>query len=535
MEEARPTESARESRRPNLLLGVTLWLVTLTLYWPTSGHDFVYFDDPIFVIHNEHVNQGFTVEGIKWAFTKGEIDYWRPLTWLSHMADVQFFGMKPGPHHVTSSVIHAFNAVLLFAVFLIALDDRWAAFLIAGLFAWHPLHVESVAWIAERKDVLSGFFWHACFLFYALYAKAGAKKYYWWALAMFGLGLMSKPMIVTLPCQLLLLDVWPLRRAPNGWPDWKRLLGEKIPFFVLAIAASSFAYYAQRSAGEMADGMVPPFGMRLGNAVIAYGDYLKHTLMPIDLGAFYPYPESLPTGLLVCSAIALTGITGWGFSRFKTHPELLVGWFFFLGTIVPVIGLLKVGGQASADRYTYIATTGLFWSFALFLFPKRNNDRTPLAIGGITLLLMLGICRQQIGHWKDSISIFAHTVEVTENNLVMMNNLARAHLQKGNLEKARVVYENIVSRQAQHYAHYHLGTIYEHLGDLSEAEFHYRTALSVEPTFTPPAFELGELLFQRRQLAAAANLFQRVLKADPTHAAASEYLRQIAEITSRAQ
>jgi protein O-mannosyl-transferase len=538
MAEPAATESASNSRRTNVLLGVALWLTTMVLYWPTAGYEFIHFDDPIFVIHNEHVNQGFTAEGIRWAFTKGEIDYWRPLTWLSHMADVHFFGMNPGPHHVTSIVIHAVNAVLLFVVFQVALGNRWAAFLIAALFAWHPLHVESVAWIAERKDVLSGFFWHACFLFYALYAKAGKKRFYWLALGMFGLGLMSKPMIVTLPCQLLLLDLWPFRRWENGFANWRRLVGEKIPFLALAVVASAFAYYAQRSVGEMAEGSVPAFTMRLGNAVLAYGSYLSHTILPVDLGVFYPFPETIATAPFGMSLLVVLGVTIAVIVRWRTNPEWLCGWLFFLGTIVPVVGLLKVGGQASADRYTYIATTGLFWMAALFLFPRGDRQEirgTPGIVAGFALLLMLGLCRAQIGHWQNSITLFSHTIEVTQNNLVMMNNLARAYLAKGDLDRAQPIYEEIVALRAQHYAHYHLGTIHVHRGDPATAEFHFRAALSVEPSFTPPAFELGRLMFDRRQYREAAILFDRVLKAEPENESAQDYRRRITAVTSTGQ
>ena len=506
MEETKPVETER-GRSFDVGLALVLWLVSMILYWPTSGYDFVYFDDPLFVINNPSVNQGFTAEGIKRVFTHADYDYWRPLCWLTHMADVEMFGMKAGGHHATSFVIHAFNAVLLYVFCLIALNNRPAAFLIAGLFAWHPQHVESVAWIAERKDVLSGFFWFVCFIFYALHVRTKARSYYWLTLVSFGLGLMSKPMIVTLPFQLLLLDVWPLRREEKI--RWKPLLLEKVPFFILAIASVGFAYYAQRAAGEMAEGMVPAWTMRVGNAVIAYGDYLMRTIVPIDLGVFYPYPQPLPSGRLAAAILALLGITWFGWTRRLTEPQILIGWLFFLGTIFPVVGILKVGGQASADRYTYVALTGLFWMFAVFLFPKSESQELPragLVIGGLSLLACLVLSHRQIGHWQNSITLFSHTVEVTKNNLVMKNNLALAHLKEGNIEKARVLYEELVAVRAQHFAHHYLGTIYEHQGELETAEFHYRASLSVNTAFVPPALELGELLLRRGELREAENL-----------------------------
>ncbi|MGB0580627.1 MAG: tetratricopeptide repeat protein [Limisphaerales bacterium] len=526
MEETKPAEAERTSRSLDVGLALALWLVSMVLYWPTSGYDFVYFDDPLFVINNPSVNQGFTAEGVKRVFTHADYDYWRPLCWLTHMADVEMFGLKAGGHHATSLAIHAFNAVLLYVFCLIALNNRPAAFLIAGLFAWHPQHVESVAWIAERKDVLSGFFWFGCFIFYALFVRTKVRKFYWLTLASFGLGLMSKPMIVTLPFQLLLLDVWPLRREEKI--QWKPLVMEKIPFFILAIASVCFAYYAQRAAGEMAEGMVPAWTMRVGNAAIAYGDYLVRTIVPVDLGAFYPYPEKLPVAKLAASILALLGITWFGWKRRLSNPQALIGWLFFLGTIFPVVGILKVGGQASADRYTYIALTGLFWTFAVYLFPKSHElPRAGLVVGGLSLLACLVLSHKQIKHWENSITIFAHTVDVTENNLVMKNNLAMAHLKAGNVERARVLYEEIVAVRAQHFAHHYLGTIYEHLGDLDAAEFHYRASLGVYPAFVPPAMELGELLLRKGQLSEAENLILRVLKAEPKNERAAQYLAMI--------
>lgn len=526
MEETQAAEAKPDSSRSvDIALALALWLVSMILYWPTSGYDFVYFDDPLFVINNPSVNQGFTAEGVKRVFTHADYDYWRPLCWLTHMADVEIFGMNAGGHHATSFVVHACNAVLLYVFCLIALNNRPAAFLIAGLFAWHPQHVESVAWIAERKDVLSGFFWFGCFICYAKYVRTGSRGYYWWTLVSFGLGLMSKPMIVTLPFQLLLLDVWPLRREEKI--RWKELVVEKVPFFCLAIASVCFAYYAQRAAGEMAEGMEPAWTMRVGNAVMAYGDYLLRTILPIDLGVFYPYPEALPIGKFTISSLVVLGVTWFGWIHRRDDPQILIGWFFFLGTIFPVVGILKVGGQASADRYTYIATTGLFWMLAVYLFPKSESRELPragLVVGGLSLLVCLVLSQRQIRHWQNSITLFSHTVEVTENNLVMKNNLALAHLNAGNIERARLLYEEIIAVRSQYFAHHYLGTIYEHRGDLDAAEFHYRASLGVYPAFTPPALELGELLLQKGQLQEAENLILRVLKAEPENERARQYL-----------
>ena len=523
-----PERKSDPRLRPALAL--ILWIVTVLLYLPTAGYDFISFDDPLFVTDNPHVNQGLTWDGVIWAFTKAEIDYWRPLCWLSHMVDVEFYGLEPGGHHVTSLVIHAFSSVLLFFFFITALNNTPAAFLIAALFAWHPLHVESVAWIAERKDVLCGLFWHAALLVYARYARSEKPLWLFTTLGFFFLGLMSKPMIVTLPCQLLLLDYWPFDRARDNPRKWGRLVAEKIPFFALAAACSAFTFQSQVSVGEMAASATPPFDLRLGNAIVAYGGYLQNTFWPAGLGLFYPFPSRIPTEQLAAAGMALFGVTYVAAINLKARPFLLTGWFWFLGTLVPVVGLLKVGGQASADRYTYMATTGLFWGIALLAFPaglSTETRRLRTGLGVVLAVVLLWTCRLQIHHWRNNITLFTHTLSVTKDNWVMLNNLARSYLTVGDLESARRVYEEIVALKPHHFAHYFLGKIYATSGRSDLAEYNFTRALELEPTFHLAAFDLGELRLAKNDPSGAAMFFERTLRGDPDHEGAKARLEEL--------
>ena len=539
MEPTKTTDFPPAGKPPErgFLLGpaFALWIITVLLYLPTGRFEFISFDDPLFVTHNEHVNQGFTAAGLKWAFTAADIDYWRPLSWISHMLDVELFGMNPGGHHLTSVFIHACNAVILFFVFLQFRLDRPASFFIAALFAWHPLHVESVAWIGERKDVLCAFFWFLGLLFYARYAQTASKRFYGLTLAAFGLGLMSKPMIVTLPFQLLLLDHWPLRRV-GQLTDWKQLVMEKLPFLALTVLSSAFAYTAQVGVGEMAEGTVPGGGFRIGNALIAYSDYLQHTFWPAGLGVFYPYPESLPTADLAIAFLLVFIACYLAFIYAKDHPHVIIGWFFFVGTIVPVVGMLKVGGQASADRYTYVATTGLFWTVAILLFPAGKPVRSnAVVIAASILVALLCLSHRQISHWRNNITLFTHTVQVTDENWVMMNNLARAHLQDGNTSEARAIYEAALEIRPFQFAHYFLAQIHHAEGRASEAEQHYLAALKMEPDSIAINFRLAEFYWAMEMREAAVQYLQKVQQISPDHGDARRLMDEIRKTTSTTQ
>ena len=390
---------------------------------------------PAYITGNAHVTSGLTWTNVVWAFTSGEAANWHPLTWVSHMIDCDLYGTNPAGHHLTNLLFHIANTLLLFLLLKEITGALWRSFFVAALFAWHPLHVESVAWAAERKDVLSAFFWMLTLIAYVRFValskvhppspSSGAMKnpkskvFYVLALFLFACGLMSKPMVVTLPFVLLLLDFWPLGRIA----DFKcagtliRLVLEKLPFFALALAGSVVTYLVQKSGGATWSQGALPLQARIANVLVAYMRYISKTFWPTDLALIYPYPHHWPIELVIGSALLLTVWSALFIFRAKQNPYLIVGWLWFLGTLVPVIGLVQTGVQSMADRYTYIPSIGLFilvvWGANDFLDRWPNWKKfLPLA-GGVALAGCLAVTSIQLNYWQDSLKLFSHTIEVT--------------------------------------------------------------------------------------------------------------------------
>ncbi len=351
------------------LFSSILIVITLAVYMQAGNHQFLNYDDDAYVTINPHVASGITGRNIMWAFTSIEASNWHPITWLSHMADVQFYGLNPRGHHLTNVAIHTASALLLFLLLLRLTACLWQSFFVAALFALHPLHVESVAWVAERKDVLSAFFWFLTLFFYYEYVAKRKTSSYILALFSFVLGLMSKPMLVTLPIVMLLMDFWPLgryRHEQRG-EDLREHLGrsialiiEKIPFFVCSLFSGLITIYAQRTTGAMSSLDLVPLWLRIKNALLAYVSYIGKTVWPQDLAVLYPFPHSIPLWQAVGSLFVLIFLSASVFRAGRRHPYLVTGWFWFLITLVPVVGIIQVGSQSMADRYTYIPLTGLF-------------------------------------------------------------------------------------------------------------------------------------------------------------------------------
>ena len=512
-------EPARLSR--GLIGGwVVLVLGTLLLFSPVRDFGFVNYDDNVFVYENPHVLAGLAGESIRWAFTSADIDYWRPLCWLSHMLDVELFGLNAGGHHVVSVLIHAMAAGMLFS-FLIQLTGRLPeSFVVAALFAWHPLHVESVAWIAERKDVLCGFFWFVALYFYARYARRGGAGNYVGLLLAFVAGLMSKPMIITLPFQLLLLDVWPLRRVrfERGDP-WGRLLLEKSPLFALVAAACAATFFAQQDVGAVASAETLTAGRRLLNVPEAYLTYLWKMVVPVRLAVFYPL---MPAVNWIGSGLGLMalGCGSWyAFWRLRTAPFVMVGWCWFLGTLVPVIGIVQVGGQRAADRYTYIALVGLFvvvvWGLKeLIRDAARRKQLAILALGGCVVLTHF-----QIKHWRDGRTLFRHALSVTGDNYLPLYNLARVHLMAGEYSEASELLRR-ADRELPGTPEIllNLGTAL-HEGKISaaEAEHCYREAARLDPDNPAPINNLANLLSETGRAEAALPLYLEAQHRDPRY------------------
>lgn len=405
-------------------LSLSLAAATLLLYGRTAGYPFINYDDHAYVTDNPHVTQGLTWENLGWAFRSGYAANWHPLTWVSHQLDVQLFGMKAGAMHLVSALFHAGNAALLLLVFFRLTGAVGRSAMVAALFAWHPAHVESVAWIAERKDVLSLFFWLLTMLAYQRYATLPGLRRYLLVALFLTLGLMAKPMVVTLPCVLLLLDYWPLQRPRQVG----RLLLEKLPLLALSAAASAITFLVQRTGGAVVSLQGEPLASRLGKALFAYCFYLGKIFWPAEL--FVPYWDDFElTALpLAAAALGLILLTGAALRYRARCPYLLVGWLWFLGTFVPVIGIVQVGSQSAADRYTYIPSIGLFIAVTWGAADLAARGRAPRSLVGAGAAAVLGACVflafRQIGYWRNSETLFQHTLALDPPNLIAIDLLA---------------------------------------------------------------------------------------------------------------
>jgi tetratricopeptide (TPR) repeat protein len=490
-----------------------LALVTVLAYLPVRNAGLVVFDDPLYV-QNLHVKAGLTWAGIKWAFTTWYGSNWHPLTWLSHMLDASLFGDAPGPQHLINVLIHAANAILLFLLLVRITGKKWPAAFVAALFAWHPLHVESVAWISERKDVLSTFFGLLTLITYARYAEKSkvqspkSKVWYAWSLAFFALSLLAKPMLVTLPFVLLLLDIWPLKRIQTSestpansksrppqhatrntqhakCDTFPRLVLEKLPFFALTIASCLITFLAQRDEAVVSI-EERPLGLRFANALVAYAEYLGKTFWPAKLAIIYPLPNQIPVWQIITAAMVLAAISFLVWRARKTSPFLLVGWFWFLGTLVPVIGIVQVGGQALADRYTYVPLIGVFIAVAYGVAELTTRFRLPTAAISATaagvLIACLCVTEYQLRFWHDSQTLFSHALAVTKNNAVAHINLGVALEQENLPAQALQEYRQALAIDPHRFqVHNNLANLLSATGSHEEALKEYQEALRLNP------------------------------------------------------
>jgi Flp pilus assembly protein TadD len=472
---------------------LALLALVAVVYAPVRGHSFVSWDDPTYVFLNPRVTGGPTWENVRWAFTTGHAGNWHPLTWLSHMLDVALFGPDAGGHHLTNVVLHAANAVLLFDLLRRLTGAAGRSAVVAALFAVHPLHVESVAWVAERKDVLSTLFWLLTTHAYVAYARAPSSRRYALVVLAFVAGLMCKPMLVTLPFTLLLLDWWPLARTKEPGA-WRRLVVEKVPLFLLAAASCVVTFAAQRGAGAMGGFEMYPFGGRVANALVAFVAYVVKTFAPTGLAALYPYDPELSTGLAALAAAALVGVTFAAARASVARPWFAVGWLWFLGTLVPVIGLVQVGMQSMADRYTYVPLVGLFvavvWGADDLLGPRRR--RTAVALAAAATLACAVLARRQVATWKDSESLWRNVVAVSPDSAVARNNLGTTLCERGELDAAAAEFREFLRlRPDDADAHNNLGHVLRLQGRLDEAVAEFREALRLRPGFARAYGNLG--------------------------------------------
>jgi tetratricopeptide (TPR) repeat protein len=506
--------------RSDFWICLALLLTSFAVYAPVRHFDFVNFDDPEYVRDNPHVRASLTPEGLAWTFTSGESANWFPVTRLSHLLDAQLFGMRAGPHHITSVLFHGLAALLLFAFLHRATGVRWPSAFVAFLFALHPLHVESVAWVAERKDVLCAFFWFLALLAYVRYTERPGVGRYLLVLLGFALGLMAKPMIVTLPFVLLLLDVWPLRRPPGIW--------EKLPFFALSAAAAVVAYLVQRHSGAVEALAALPVGRRVENAVVSYVVYIAKMLWPTRLAVFYPYPIDIPLWQAALAAVALAGISILVLRSFRAYPYLAVGWLWYLGTLAPVIGLVQIGAQARADRYMYVPMVGLSimlaWGAADWL-RRVPRGRTAVAVlAAAACLSCAALARAQVQYWKNSESLFRHALAVSGGNYLAHNNLGIALEEiPGRLPEAIAHYESALRINPNcAEAHNNLGNAWAQLpGRLPEATAQYQAALRIRPAYLAAHLNLGTVLVRTPgRLPEAIAEYHAAVRLDPNNAEA---------------
>ncbi len=530
MSTARPTRNQLFA-----VICLVLALVTVVVYWPITHHSFTNFDDDGYITGNSHVKSGLTWSGLVWAFENTETTNWHPLTWLSHMVDCQLYGLNPGGHHLTNLLFHIANTLLLFLLLNELTGALWRSAFVAALFAWHPLHVESVAWAAERKDVLSAFFWMLTLLAYTRYVTSDkwqvtrtasflsrvtchVSPYYCLALFFFACGLMSKPMVVTLPFVLLLLDFWPLARFScsitlstlNPQPSTKstaRLMYEKLPFFALAAAGSVATYLVQKTGGAVSNDTL---SFRVANALWSYLRYIFKTFWPADLAVIYPFPRHWLAGLAIVAATLLVIGSGWFIFLAGRHPWLLVGWFWFLGTLVPVIGLVQIGSQSMADRYMYIPSIGLFilvgWGLNDLPGSWPQKQKIVTLAGTAALAGCLACTWVQIKYWQDSISLFRHAMEVTTDNHVACACLAQALDAVGQEDEALILCTNAVRIEPNYPpGQFFLGMILLKQGKSEEALGHLSAAARLAPFDTTMHYNFGKVLldFDRPKEAAA--------------------------------
>lgn len=531
------------------LICLVLALGTATLYWPITHHPFINFDDNQYIVGNTHVTSGLSATNFVWAFTTSEQANWHPLTWISHQMDCTLFGVNPGAHHFVNLLYHIFNTLLLFVFLRSATGAIWRSAFVAALFAWHPMHVESVAWASERKDVLSTFFWLLTLLVYLRYARSAAsgapassphskgREVFYYVVALFfcACGLMSKPMVVTLPCVLLLMDLWPLNRIAGFQTSTPhadmagcipvsvlRVVLEKLPFFALAIAGSVATYLVQSDAGAVA-GL--PIMERLTNAVLAYARYTAKLFWPTDLAIIYPHPKHWPLALALVAVAVLFVWTFLCVYNWRKRPFLAVGWFWFLGTLVPTIGLIQVGAQAMADRYTYIPSIGLFvvvtWG-AVEYFSTRESGKFLLPfLAGAALLGCLGATSLQISLWRDTITLFRHAMEVTTDNYAAANCLGKAYEQAGDNAHALILYRLSVETEPRYpYSQFNLAMALLENGQTAEALQHLQAAAALEPRDADIQYDLGIYFTQHFSWTNAVNCFSNSLAVRPNFAPA---------------
>jgi len=526
----------------NISIYFIIAIITLLAYWPVRNHEFINLDDDIYIIDNRQVKPGLTLDGLIWAFRFNQSGYWQPLTWLSHMLDVEMFGLNPAGHHLSNLLIHLTNSLLLFWIFHRTTGCLYRSAFIAALFAVHPLNVDSVAWVAERKNVLSTLFWMLSVFFYVRYVESPNAARYSLILVIFAVGLMVKPMLVTLPFVLLLLDYWPLQRvrfsqqqthaceASEGEGILERqgnvlkLVMEKIPLFVLSIISIGLSILSARQLNIVVPADAAPMNLRIANALVSYVSYLAKMIWPHNLAIFYPFPKDLPLWQAAGSGVLLVALTGLFLLRLNHKPYLAIGWLWFLGTLVPVIGIVQAGRwPAMADRWGYVPIIGLFiviaWGISE-IKPKWHHRKAALTLLGISVVACCIVSvRTQLQHWENSLALFKHALEVTQDNALAHNNLGSAFLEDGEIDAALHHFQAALRLRPEiPKAHNNVGHALMKLGRVNEAVDRYLESIKLNPSAAETYNGLAVALIEQGRIAESILHLLKALHLEPHYA-----------------
>jgi len=505
-------------------------VATIVVYGQVKDYEFIDLDDDRYVIDNTNVQTGLTLKSIAWAFTTTHPPYWHPITWISHILDFQLYGMNPGQHHLTSVLFHILNTLLLFIVFRKMTKDLWKSSFIAAVFALHPLNVESVAWVAERKNVLCTFFWMLTIWSYTWYVERKRFDRYLLVLFFFIMGLMAKPMIVTLPFVLFLMDYWPLRRFQFNLADYGmdsnqkshvfRLLLEKIPFLVFSALSSVVTFICQKKVGTVAPLEVFSIHIRIENALVSYVSYIGKMFWPNNLAILYPHPGMLPIKQVAGAGILLLSISLLAIWAVKQRPWFIVGWLWFTGTLIPVIGLVQVGVHSMADRFAYLPLIGIYIMIAWGipeLLPRWRFKKKAISITvAIVLLILMTTTLFQVRYWINSLTIFEHSLKLTANNYLLHYNLGNVLRSRGRILEAIHHYSEALRIKPDHEkAHNNLGVAFIRKGNIEGAVKHFREALRIKPDYAEAHNNLGVAFIRKGNIEGAIKYFREALRIKP--------------------
>ena len=542
-------------KRQEIIICLFLVTATLAVYWQITNHEFVNYDDETYITKNLHVQTGLAFESIKWAFTSFHAGNWHPVTWLSHMLDIELYGLNPMGHHWASLQIHLINTLLLFFVLQKMTGALWQSAFVAALFALHPINVESVAWVAERKNVLSTFFWMLTMLAYVHYTTRPSLYRYLLTLLFLMLGLMAKPMLVTLPFVLLLLDYWPLERLRNQSPF--NLILEKIPFFAFSAVSVYISSLSVKYYGIVVSTELVPMQIRIANSLVSYVKYIEKMIWPKNLAIFYPFPDTLPIWQILGAGLFLASISFLVLLNLRKKPYLCTGWLWFLGTLIPVIGLKQAGlWPAMADRWAYVPLVGIFiilaWGGSDLLKKWTHKNVMPAILAIAVILALTVLSFHQAAHWKNSITLFENAIKVTENNCMAHNNLGIALMrdgksndavfyfkkalqirpdflktidnlgvalfQLGRFEESISCYTKALKINSENAEiHKHIAIILEIQGEIEKAVQHYTKALLINPELADVNYCLANALANQKDFEKAKYQYREAIKKDPGH------------------